>query len=81
MLLRLGANEDLVNPTTRRCALRKHGQLRGPCSAAKAVTKRTHAFRLGKDPHHPRPATLYLLVETFDAVSGADAPSMALGKG
>src|SRR5215217_1504069 len=33
-----------------------------------------------EDPHHPRPA-LYLLVETFEAVSGADAPEVALGEG
>ena len=28
---------------------------------------------VGEDPHHPR-APLYLLVETFEAVGGADAP-------
>src|SRR5215218_3702823 len=30
---------------------------------------------IGEDPYHPRPA-LYLLVETFEAVGGADTPTM-----
>ena len=37
-------------------------------------------FPVGEDPHNPS-APFYLLVESLQAVCGADAPSMALGEG
>src|SRR5215207_1237169 len=44
-------------------------------SHLQVASARETRLAIGEDPYHPRPA-LYLLVETFEAVGGADTPTM-----